>query len=102
VWASDEAWRSARRHAVTCPSAPGALLSLRTRYSIPMAGYGTFDAYVEVEDARLTEYDVKETVDKDGVPCLTCWIPSEAGKVCRLLMPPFPALTIGLGVSRCV
>jgi hypothetical protein len=100
VWASNEAWRSARRHAVTCSSAPCVLLSLHPRYSSPMPRYGTFDAYVEVEDARLTEYDVLETVDKDGVSCITCWIPSEAGKVRRLLMCPFSALTSDLGISR--
>jgi hypothetical protein len=88
VWASNEAWRSARRHAVTCLSSPCFLPSLRTRYSFPMPRYGAFDAYVEVEDARLPEYDVKESVDKDGVPCVTCWIPSEAGKVRRAIMCP--------------
>jgi hypothetical protein len=101
VWASSAgAWRRAKRHAVTCPSAPCLLLSLRTRYSIPMPRYGNFDAYVEVEDARLPEYDVKESVDKDGVPCITCWIPSEAGKVRRAIMCPSSVLKSGVGVWR--
>jgi hypothetical protein len=102
VWASSAgAWRRARRHAVTCPSAPFLLPSLRTRDSFPIPRYGTFDAYVEVEDARLTEYDVKETVDKDGVPCITCWIPSEAGKVRRPQMHSSSVLKLRRRFASC-
>jgi hypothetical protein len=43
--------------------------------------YDIFEAWIEIEGARATEYQVTESEGEDGVPLVTAWIPSEVGKV---------------------
>jgi hypothetical protein len=42
--------------------------------------YQTYTARVKVDGARLAEYGTS-TSTEGGVPCVSCWVPSEAGKV---------------------
>jgi hypothetical protein len=47
-----------------------------------MPKYKQFDVYVKVGDVRLSEYDVTVTEETlDGIPVISCWIPSESGEV---------------------
>ena len=43
-----------------------------------MVVFGTYDVCVKIDSERLSEFDVE--VDEEGKR-VTCWIPSEAGKV---------------------
>jgi hypothetical protein len=47
--------------------------------------YKSFKARILVDGAQLSEYDTT-TTDAQGVPCISCWIPSEAGKVRRSIL----------------
>lgn len=47
---------------------------------------GKFEAWITVDDAELPQYDPQ--VSEDGIT-MSCWIPSEVGKVRRFpLLPP--------------
>ena len=39
-----------------------------------------FDVALVMEGTRLEEYGVQES-EESGIPVVTCWVPSEAGKV---------------------
>jgi hypothetical protein len=47
--------------------------------------YKSFKARILVDGTQLSEYDTT-TTDAQGVPCISCWIPSEAGKVRRYIL----------------
>jgi hypothetical protein len=40
----------------------------------------SYDVYVEVEGARLLEYDITFH-ERTTPPTVSCWIPSQSGKV---------------------
>jgi hypothetical protein len=45
-----------------------------------MPKYTTFEAWC-IDDVRLEEYDVQETVNSKGTQIVTCWIATEAERV---------------------
>jgi hypothetical protein len=46
-----------------------------------MPKFSYFDACVLVDGTPLPEYAESQTVDAAGVTTVSCWVPSEAGKV---------------------
>lgn len=46
-----------------------------------MVAYKEFTAWIEIEGQRAAEYGIETKRDEDGVKVVSCWIPSEAGKV---------------------
>jgi hypothetical protein len=50
-----------------------------------MPSYKNLETYIEVNSVRVAEYDVDVANDAGVVPTVSCWIPSEAGQVIRLL-----------------
>lgn len=46
-----------------------------------MPSLAGFEAWVEVDGARLLEFEVDAL---EGEPGVICWVPCEVGKVCRL------------------
>jgi hypothetical protein len=49
-----------------------------------MPSFATFDAHIAVNGTRLDEFDVSSDIDASGIPRVTCWVSSEAGKVSRI------------------
>lgn len=57
-----------------------------------MVQFGTYHVWIEVDGDELPEFNVDVEEDKKKV---TCWIPSEAGKVCcPPLYPSFSMLIL--------
>lgn len=54
-----------------------------------MPTFGDFSAWIEIDEARCEEYAVEISED---LATVTCWIPSETGKVGRWLRFYFPAV----------
>jgi hypothetical protein len=48
-----------------------------------MPKFSDFDARIFVDGTPLPEYAESKTVDAAGVTTVSCWVPSEAGKVRR-------------------
>lgn len=46
-----------------------------------MPTFGTLEAYMITEGNRMIEFDVQEETNAEGQKLVTCWVPSEAGKV---------------------
>jgi hypothetical protein len=55
-----------------------------------MPRFHGYDAYVEVDGVPLTEYGGHLEIDAAGVPFVSCWVPSTAGKVRRTPAPTRP------------
>jgi hypothetical protein len=61
------------------------VLSLHTFTFISrvMPNHAFLDAYIEVNGARLPEFEPTTSHDADGVLTVECWVPSEKGQVRR-------------------
>jgi hypothetical protein len=70
------------------------LFRLRSRaYNLPlslvpfstrrMPSVWFYNVYVKVENSPLPEYDSRMETGLAGIPIMSCWIPSESGKVRR-------------------
>jgi hypothetical protein len=65
------------------------LFDLRAAAPGPMPSFGSYDAYITVDGVKLAEYAVDIQADTaDGVPVVSCWIPSESGKARLTTHPP--------------
>jgi hypothetical protein len=60
-----------------------------------MPGILNYSAWIEVDGKKLPEYDVQYS--ENGTQA-TCWIPSEAGKVCFPLLSLIKRLIPGVGI----
>jgi hypothetical protein len=56
-----------------------------------MPEFRGFVAHVRVDGQNLAEYAETTTVNTDGVTLVSCWVPSEAGKVCFRLVYANPS-----------
>jgi hypothetical protein len=46
-----------------------------------MPAHGTLAVYVQADGTMLPEYDIAVAEDTpDGIPVVSCWVPSESGK----------------------
>jgi hypothetical protein len=53
-----------------------------------------WSAHIRVNGSDLPEYLVETSMNEEGVPILTCWVPSTAGKV-----NAFNALSLQIGIN---
>ena len=65
-----------------------------------MLTYREFSYWVEIQGKRVTEYDVQETKDDQGVATVTCWIASEIGKVFNELPLYFVVFAVLMSLQR--
>jgi hypothetical protein len=85
-----------RRAILASSLSPTAFVSRSLRFSLPyMLHELGWSAQIRVNGSNLPEHSVETSVSEQGVPIITCWVPSTAGKV-----NTFNALSLQIGVNK--